>query len=98
MADNRTLQLVCQHADILESLWESPKYKRELANDRGISKSTVYNIHQKLKDRGFITKQDSKYHLTKRGAIAFIVYTGYNNQMKMIDDISTRKVGESNDV
>ncbi|ELZ04874.1 helix-turn-helix domain-containing protein [Natrialba asiatica] len=76
--------IVCQHADALVSLQESPKYKRELAEELEVSKSTVYNIHRRLSEHGLVMKTDGKYTLTERGVIAITAYKGYKEQTEVL--------------
>lgn len=87
--------VVCQHADALMSLRESPKYKRELAEELDVSKSTVYNIHRRLSEHGLVMKEDGKYTLTERGVIAITAYKGYKEQTELIEQMPPNRPFEA---
>jgi len=89
MAEKVALVII-KHAQFMDHLYERPLYKRGLAEELDVSKSTIYNTHKKLEKYGLVTKRNGKYTLTKEGKIAIEIYYRYKNKINQLD-ISNKK-------
>lgn len=61
---------------LVRSLRDGPKYKRTLADELGVSKSTVYNWARELNDHGVVARTADGYELTPLGTqVATVLQT-----------------------
>ncbi len=65
------VDLLRKRASLLELLADAPRDQRDLRDELGVSRSTIYKSLQKLTDAGLVTKRGGRYALTGFGELAW---------------------------
>ncbi|MFC6951629.1 winged helix-turn-helix domain-containing protein [Halorubellus litoreus] len=68
------LRALAKSRTLVRSLRDGPKYKRTLAEDLDVSKSTVYNWARELNEHGVVARTHEGYELTALGAQVAAVF------------------------
>jgi predicted transcriptional regulator len=74
-----------KRAPILELLADAPRDQRDLRDELGVSRSTVYKSLQELTDAGFVTERDGRYVLTGFGRLAWQRHDEYLARLRRLD-------------
>lgn len=81
---DEVLDLVSRRAAVIESLHDGPKYNRDIRDELGVSRSTVYKAVSELEEFDIACRGDNGYELTVLGRFLFERYRQIRAQM---DDI-----------
>lgn len=73
-ATDELLRALAKSRTLVRSLQDGPKYKRTLAEDLGVSKSTVYNWARELNEHGVVARTHEGYELTALGTQVAAVF------------------------
>lgn len=78
--------LLRKRAPLLESLADTPKDQRDLRDELGVSRSTVYKSLQKLIEADIVTDRNGRYELTGFGRFAWRRHDEYLARLGRLDD------------
>lgn len=78
------VQSLTKSADLIEALRTGAKYKTELADELGVSKSTVYNWLTELKEYGFVELSENGFQLTTTGRLQAELYREIHDASRQV--------------
>jgi len=82
---SRVVDLLCKRAPLLELLAKGPRDQRDLRDDLGVSRSTVYKSLQELRDAGLVADRNGTYALTGFGRLAWRRHDDYVARLRRLD-------------
>lgn len=71
---------------LLRTLDDEPRRQAELSNQCDISRTTVHRAIENMVERGWITQDDGKYHLTFIGHALVEQYTEFETAFKAVNE------------
>lgn len=74
-----------KRAPLLELLADSPLDQRDLRDELGVSRSTIYKSLQELGESGLVTDRDGDYELTGFGRLAWQRHDDYIARLQRLD-------------
>ena len=77
--------LLRKRAPLLELLADAPRDQRDLRDELGVSRSTVYKSLQQLRDAGLVVERDSAYALTGFGRLAWQRHDDYLARLRRLN-------------
>ena len=77
--------LLRKRAPLLELLADSPRDQRDLRDELGVSRSTIYKAIQKLDEAGLIAGRGGQYELTGFGRLAWQRHDEYLAHLSRLD-------------
>lgn len=78
--------LLRKRTPLLESLADTPKDQRDLRDELGVSRSTVYKALQELAEADIVTDRNGRYELTGFGRFAWQRHDEYLARLSRLDD------------
>ena len=83
-----TIQTVVKRADALDRLAGGPTSKRDLRDDLGISRSTVYKAVRELEEQGLVEEDGGAVRLTLYG---WLIVNRYQSFTKTVEDTTRQR-------
>ena len=75
-----------KRAPLLALLADGPRDQRDLRDDLGVSRSTVYKSVKELEDAGLVAERDGGYALTEFGRLAWQRHDAYLARLRRLDE------------
>jgi predicted transcriptional regulator len=79
------VDLLRKRAPLLELLADGARDQRDLRDELGVSRSTVYKSLQQLRDAGLVAERDGVYALTGFGRLAWQRHDDYLARLRRLD-------------
>jgi predicted transcriptional regulator len=80
------LDVLQKRSSLLERLAESPHDQRDLRDELGVSRSTVYKALKELEAAGLVTQCRDGYALTEFGRLAWRRHDTYLSRLRRLDE------------
>ncbi len=78
--------LIAKRADLLRTLADGPLGQRDLRDELGVSRSTVYKALRELTDEGLVVEGRGNYALTTSGRLLWRRHDDYRARLRRLDD------------